>query len=157
MLSGSIGEVHTSTTRVRYADTDAMGIVYNAVYLVWFEVGRTEWLRARGMPYSEVETRGMSLPVVEATLRFLSGARYDELVEIGTRLREVRSRRIVFDYRIHVGDRLLVEGSTSHVPVEIATGRAARIPDWLRRALGFPACGQAPQHTAGVARSPNEL
>jgi len=144
MPGGSIGEAHNFATRVRYADTDAMGIVYNAVYLVWFEVGRTEWLRALGMPYSEVEARGMSLPVVEASLRFLSGARYDDLVEIETRLREVRSRRIVFDYRICVGVRLLAEGSTTHVPVEIATGRTVRIPDWLNRALGVRAAVRAP-------------
>jgi acyl-CoA thioester hydrolase len=124
-------EAHRSQVRVRYADTDAMGVAYNSVYLVWFEVGRTEWLRDRALSYREVESRGVSLPLIEATLRIRSGARYDEVLEVETCLREVRSRRIVFGYRILAGDRCLAEGMTVHVPVESATGRSIRLPDWL--------------------------
>jgi acyl-CoA thioester hydrolase len=122
---------HRSQVRVRYADTDAMGVAYNAVYLVWFEVGRTEWLRSMGMPYRDVESRGLSLPLVEATLRLRSGAHYDEILEIETTLQEVRSRRIVFAYRIVCGDRCLAEGTTVHVPVDAGTGRGVRTPEWL--------------------------
>ena len=124
-------EAHRGQVRVRYADTDAMGVAYNAVYLVWFEVGRTEWLRDRAISYREVESRGVSLPLIEASLRLPSAARYDEVLEIETTLREVRSRRIVFGYRILVGDRCVAEGTTVHVPVELATGKSIRLPDWL--------------------------
>jgi acyl-CoA thioester hydrolase len=119
------------THRVRYADTDAMGVVYNAVYLVWFEAARTEWLRARGLPYREVSDRGISLPVTEATLRFRSPARYDELVKVEAHLREFRSREVTFSYAVRLGDRLLAEGTTVHVAVETSTGRSVRLPDWL--------------------------
>ena len=122
---------HRCRVRVRYADTDAMAVAYNSVYLVWFEVGRTEWLRDRAVPYREVESRGVSLPLTEATLRLRSSARYDELLDIETTLREVRSRRVVFDYRILSADRCVAEGKTVHVPVESATGKSIRLPDWL--------------------------
>lgn len=126
---------HRHVVRVRYADTDAMGVAYNAAYLIWFEVGRTEWLRARGLPYREVEERGVALPVTEATLRFRTGARYDDQIEIETELAEVQSRRVVFTYRLLRGDRCIAEGSTIHFPVDIATGKAVRMPPWLLERL----------------------
>lgn len=135
-------EIHTCQVRVRYADADQMGVAYNSAYLVWFEVGRTEWLRARGMPYREVEAKGLSLPIVEATLRLRVGARYDELIDIQTTLGDVRSRKIVFDYRILLEGRCLAEGKTIHVPVESATGRSTRVPDWLGPTLGLDCSGK---------------
>lgn len=123
------------TLRVRYADTDAMQVVYNAVYLAWFEAARTEWLRDRGLPYREVSARGISLPVTDATLRFRSPARYDDLVTIRATLLESRSRSVAFGYTVHAHGRLLAEGLTRHVPVETTTGRSIRIPDWLQRCL----------------------
>ena len=139
-------QIHRVRVRVRYADVDAMGLAYNAVYLVWFEVGRTEWLRARGMPYREVESRGFSLPVTEAVLRFRAAARYDDEVEIETTIGEFRSRRIAFSYRILRDKICLAEGTTVHSPVEIATGRTVRLPDWLRAVIGG---GSAPQGGQG--------
>jgi acyl-CoA thioester hydrolase len=124
--------------RVRYADTDALGVVYNAVYLAWFEIGRTEWLRARGLPYSEVETRGLSLPVTEASIRFRAPARYDDLIEIETDLQLVRSRVVAFGYRLYRGECRLAEGRTVHAPLDASSGRAIRIPAWLATALGAP-------------------
>jgi acyl-CoA thioester hydrolase len=121
--------------RVRYANTDALGVAYNAAYLAWFEIGRTEWLRARGMPYIEVEARGVTLPVTEATVRFRSAARYDDLLEIETGLEEVRSRGITFSYRILRGDCCVAEGRTVHVPVEAVSGRVIRFPEWLEGVL----------------------
>lgn len=121
--------------RVRYADTDAMGVAYNSQYLVWFEVGRTEWMRSKGLPYRTVEERGVALPVVEATLRFRTAARYDDLLDIETRLDDLRSRRVVFAYRISLEERCVAEGTTVHVPVERTSGRSARLPGWLMDAL----------------------
>jgi acyl-CoA thioester hydrolase len=128
--------------RVRYADTDAMGVVYNAVYLVWFEAARTEWLRARGLPYREVTERGISLPVTEATLHYRSPARYDDLVTIQASVDRVRSRGVRFSYRVRKEDRLLAEGTTDHVAVETASGRSVRLPDWLTERLGGPPASQ---------------
>jgi acyl-CoA thioester hydrolase len=113
-----------------------MGVAYNSVYLVWFEVGRTEWLRDRGLPYAEIEAKGLLLPLTEAALRMRSGARYDELLEIETRLEEVRSRRIVFGYRILGADRCVAEGTTTHVPTNAAAGGSIRVPEWLASFLG---------------------
>ncbi|MDM7914699.1 MAG: acyl-CoA thioesterase [Candidatus Eisenbacteria bacterium] len=121
--------------RVRYADVDAMGVAYNAAYLVWFEVGRTEWLRAVGLTYREVEERGIALPVVEARLRFRRGARYDDLLDIESWVDEDHPRRIVFGYRILRGGECLADGTTSHLPVERSSGRAVRSPEWLRAVL----------------------
>lgn len=130
-------EPHKCQVRVRYADADQMGVAYNSVYLVWFEVGRTEWLRARGMPYQDVEAKGLSLPIVEATLRIRVGARYDDLIDIETTLGEVRSRKIVFDYRILREGRCLAEGKTFHVPVDSSSGSTTRVPGWLGPTLGL--------------------
>ena len=123
--------------RVRYANTDALGVVYNAVYLAWFEIGRTEWLRARGLPYRDVEARGLSLPVTEAFVRFRLAAHYDDLLEIETDLRDVRSRGVTFAYRLLRGDCCIAEGHTVHASLNAATGRVIRLPGWLAEALGF--------------------
>ncbi len=124
-----------TTLRVYVADTDAMGVVYNGNYLTWFEIGRTELLRERGLTYAEVERRGYSLPVTEATFKVRRPARYDDLVTVETRVAEVRSRTVRFVYRIHRDGQLLVEGDTVHVPVKRSEGRSVTLPDWIRDAL----------------------
>ena len=86
--------------RVRYAETDQMGVVYHSEYLVWCEIGRTEFIRAAGLPYAEMERRGVMLAVADAHLRYHAPARYDDLVRVETRLSDVRSRAISFDYVI---------------------------------------------------------
>lgn len=104
-----MSEPHTSEFRVRYAETDQMGVVYHAEYLVWCEVGRTDFIRGLGLPYSELEKRGTQLAVADATIRYHAPARYDNLVRVETRLTEVRSRAITFDYVIRnaeSGERL---------------------------------------------------
>ena len=95
---------HVSEFRVRYSETDQMGVVYHAEYLVWCEVGRTDFIRALGLPYSELERRGTTLAVAEATIRYHAPARYDDLIRVETRLREVRSRAITFEYLIRHGE-----------------------------------------------------
>ncbi len=96
--------------RVRYAETDQMGVVYHSHYLVWCEVGRTEHLRTLGTDYATVERAGTTLAVAEASLRYHAPARYDDLVRVETTLSSVRSRVIIFDYVIsnaESGDRLV--------------------------------------------------
>lgn len=103
------------TLRVRYQETDQMGVVYHANYLNWFEVGRTEMIRELGMPYQGLETRGLLLPVIEADLKFRAPARYDDLVTIDTKIVELTSLRIRFAYEIKRGEEMLVTGGTQHV------------------------------------------
>ncbi|MCA9729473.1 MAG: thioesterase family protein [Candidatus Eisenbacteria bacterium] len=121
--------------RVYFADTDQMGVVYNGRYLTWCEIGRTELLRDAGLPYALVESRGVSLPVTEATLRVRRPARYDDLVRIETVVSGLRTREVRFRYLMWRDDVCLVEAETAHVPVDRDAGHAVRLPQWLRDAL----------------------
>lgn len=102
-------------TRVRYAETDQMGVAYHANYLVWCEMGRTDFIRQHFKSYADVEHDGVALAVAEASVRYHAGARYDELVRIETTLADVRSRALVFDYvitRAGDGERLATARTT---------------------------------------------
>ena len=104
--------------RVRYAETDKMGIVHHSNYLVWFELGRSEFCRARGFSYKEMEEKDNALLVVaEAYCRYKSPAHYEDVLTIRTRLAEIRSRSIQFLYEIYraADQTLLAEGETLHL------------------------------------------
>lgn len=117
-----------ATVRVLYSDTDAMGIVYYANYLKWFEAGRAELMREMGMAYGELTGTGVHLPVTEADVRYLSPARYDDLLAVHSEIREVGRASIAFAYRIVREDgTLLAEGSTVHAFTDDG-GRVVRIP-----------------------------
>ena len=118
--------------RVRYADTDQMGMAYYGNYLRWFEVGRAEMLRARGMSYREVEAAGIRLPVVEARCRYVRPARYDDLLVIATRLARLGRATVRFEYEVRREgeDDLLAEGMTEHCFLD-AAGRPVRAPAFL--------------------------
>ena len=122
--------------RVRYAETDQMGIVYHSHYLVWCEVGRTDYIRRIGMPYAELERQGMRLAVSDATLRFHAPARYDDLVRVETTVREVRSRTMTFDYRIANVDTnaKLVVASTTLISLD-REGKLTTLPQHFREQL----------------------
>jgi acyl-CoA thioester hydrolase len=125
-----------SELRVRYAETDQMGVVYHANYLVWCEIGRTDFIRQHGMSYADIERRGIFLVVSEAMLRLHASARYDDLVRVETSLEEVRSRLIAFAYvitRASDGHRL-VTARTSLVSLA-AGGRPATLPADVRSSL----------------------
>lgn len=127
---------HSTELRVRYAETDRMGVVYYANYLVWCEVGRVELLRALGRSYARLEDEGIGLAVSEAQVRYLSPARFDDVVRIETTLTGVRSRAITFDYLItnaESGARLAT-AHTALVSID-AAGRLAAIPTPFRAAL----------------------
>ena len=89
-----------STLRVRYAETDQMGVVYHAHYLVWCEIGRTDFLRALGRSYAQLERDGVFLAVTDAHVRYLASARYDEEIRIETWIERVQSRAVTFGYEI---------------------------------------------------------
>lgn len=116
--------------RVRYAETDAMGIVHHAVYPVWMELGRSDFLRQFGQSYAEWEARGVMLAVGELKVRYRAPARYDELVEVRTRLLEAGRRKITFAYEIWRDDARLAEGESIHL-VTGPDGRARVLPDDL--------------------------
>ncbi len=120
--------------RVIYGDTDQMGVVYYANYLRWFEAGRTEFLRAKGLSYSDFEAREkLILPVAEAGVSYLQPARYDDRVEIETRLASTRRASARFEYAVRRGPDLLATGFTVHACVD-AAGRIRRLPgDFLAR------------------------
>ena len=125
-----------TTVRVRYAETDRMGVVYYANYLVWFEVGRTEWLRETGWSYREMETDGVGLPVIEAHCEYRQPARYDDRIEIVTRASLLTPVRIRFDYEVvRAQDQALAAaGYTVHAAVDPA-GRPCRLPERVRALL----------------------
>jgi acyl-CoA thioester hydrolase len=107
-----------------------MGIVHHATYPVWMELGRSDFLRGLGQSYAEWEARGVRLVVNEIRVRFRSPARYDEVVQVRTHLREAGRRRIVFGYRIERGSDLLAEGESTHL-VAGSDNRARVLPDDL--------------------------
>ena len=116
--------------RVRYAETDAMGIVHHATYPIWMELGRSDFLRKLGQSYAEWEARGVRLVVNEIRVRFRAPARYDELVQVRTFLQETGRRRIMFGYRIERDGILLAEGESVHL-VAGSDNRARVLPDDL--------------------------
>ena len=126
---------HVSEIRVRYADTDQMGVVYHANYLIWCEIGRTDYMRSLGTCYAEIERGGTLLAVVDAQLRYARAARYDEVVRVVTRVRDVRSRAVTFAYEIlNVDGTKLVTASTALMPID-RDGRRTVLPPPLRLAL----------------------
>jgi acyl-CoA thioester hydrolase len=105
--------------RVRYAETDQMGVVYHSNYLIWFEVGRVEFIRQMGLDYKQMEAEGCGIAVVEVRARYRAPARYDDELVIETQLLAARGAVVRFGYRVvRVGDgALLCEGETFHVCV----------------------------------------
>lgn len=127
---------HATEFRVRYAETDRMGVVYYANYLVWCEVGRVEFMRSLGGSYAELESRGYGLAVAEATVRYLAPARFDDSVRIETSLVGVRSRAVIFDYVIsnaETGARLAT-AHTALVSID-SSGRPTALPADFRALL----------------------
>lgn len=130
---------HDVTFRVRYAETDQMGVVYHTNYLIWCEVGRTDFIRARGMSYADIERAGVGLAVSDLSARFHAAARYDNMIRVRTTLAEVRSRGITFDYLItnaDTGERL-VTARTALVSID-STGRPQMLPAVVRALFDAP-------------------
>lgn len=119
--------------RVRFAETDQMGVVHHSVYPVWFEAGRVEWMRSRSLSYRELEDSGISLAVARLEVAYRAASRFDDLVTVASTLVEARSRRVVFEYRLTLvpTGTLIATGRSEHVPTD-RTGRAVRLPEaWL--------------------------
>jgi acyl-CoA thioester hydrolase len=133
------GRSYTTRLRVRYAETDQMGVVYHSNFIIWFEVGRVEALRQMGFTYKQMELDGCRLPVVEARCRYKIPAYYDEELVVSTRVKKVRSNLIHFLYEVKraADDTLLAEGETVHFTVDLDGNKRVFPPkymDVLRRA-----------------------
>ena len=115
--------------RVRYAETDQMGVAYYANYLVWFEVGRSEFCRGKGFQYADLEALGFKLVVSDVSCRYRSSARYDETVIVRTQLKGANKRLITFVYQILRKDQeeVIAEGETRHLCVD-SNGKARSLP-----------------------------
>jgi acyl-CoA thioester hydrolase len=123
--------------RVRYAETDQMGVVYHSNYLIWCEIGRTEYIRTLGMSYADMEREGIALAVADASMRFHAAARYDDMIRVETVITEVRSRTVAFDYVVsnaETGVRL-VSASTKLVSLD-PQGKSVALPPHVRELLG---------------------
>jgi len=121
--------------RVRYAETDNMGIAYHANYLVWFEMGRTELMRTHGLSYHAIEEQGVILPVVKAELNYRKSALYDDLVRINTSMTMVSRVTVQLDYYLTrlSNSELLADGYTRHCFLKTDTHKLIRIPGFFRR------------------------
>ncbi|MGE5347000.1 MAG: acyl-CoA thioesterase [Acidithiobacillales bacterium] len=129
------GPAVESKVKVRYAETDAQGVVYHANYLVWFEVGRTDYCEAAGYPYARMEAEGVFISVIEAAARFRKSARYGDVVTVRTRFGGMKSRGCSFLYEVLLPEgALAAEGETRHVFLDRA-GRAVRVPSPVARAF----------------------
>jgi len=121
--------ISESRFRVRYAETDQMGMVYYANYLIWMEVGRTDYCRECGFSYRDLERNEKAfLTVAEANCRYLAPARYDDEILVETEITRVRSRMIEFTYRIRTQALLLAEGRTLHVVIGL-DGKPRTLPE----------------------------
>jgi acyl-CoA thioester hydrolase len=122
--------------RVRYAETDKMGVVYYANYFVWFEVGRTDLLRAAGWSYRDMETEGFGLPVIEAHCEYRLPVRYDDELEVRTTGSLLSPVRVSFEYEVvrSIDDATIATGRTVHAALD-RNGRPCRLPERVKRIL----------------------
>lgn len=129
-------KIHQFNVRVRYAETDQMGVVYHGNYAQYFEMGRVEWLRNMWFSYKVMEEKGIMLPVVSLTMNYKKPARYDDLLTVKTIFKKQESVKIEFDYEIHnEAGELLTTGNSVLVFVDIKTGRPIPPPEYIKEKL----------------------
>jgi acyl-CoA thioester hydrolase len=123
------------TLRPRYGEVDSMGVVYHANYLAYFDVGRTEWMRAAGCPYADLELRGIRLAVVDVGVRYIQPAHYDEELRLVTRVTQVGGATVTFGYELRGTAGLLATGHTRLGCLD-RDNRPTRLPPDARECLG---------------------
>jgi acyl-CoA thioester hydrolase len=131
----------TTEVRARFAETDAQGIVHNAVYLVWFELARVEYLARFAGGYQQLRDRGVEALVTESHVRYGAPARFDETISINARCLDVRGARFRYEYLLERDGERVADGWTAHACVDARTFRPTRVPEWLRAAI---AAAEAP-------------
>lgn len=121
-----------TSIRVRYGETDQMGVVYHANYAVYFEVGRTEWLRQFGLSYSSMEAEGIMLPVISLSINYKNSARYDDMLKVKTKLKKMPMATIEFEYELrNDSNDLLATGNTVLAFIDKKRNRPTRCPKYL--------------------------
>ena len=129
-------EYHQTQIRVRYSETDQMRVVYHGNYAQYFEIGRVEWLRNKGISYKWMEENGIMLPVVSLTMNYKKPARYDELLTLKTILKKQSTVKIEFDYELYnEKEELLTTASSTLVFVDMKTGRPIAPPTYISELL----------------------
>lgn len=125
-----------TTTRVRYAETDQMGVVYHSNYIIYFEIGRTEAMRSLGSAYARLEERGLVLAITEVGAKYHAPARYDDVLTVRTWLRELTKARLRFEYEIMCNGQRLCSGFTVLAFLDRAAGmRPVRCPDDVEKLM----------------------
>lgn len=128
----------STKTRVRYAETDQMGVVYHGNYAQFFELGRTEWLRNLGVTYKDMEISGIMLPVISLTCNFIKSALYDDILTIETFLKKKPMVKIEFDYIItNQNNEVVCTGNSVLAFMNMKTSKPTRCPNYLLESLGF--------------------
>jgi len=128
----------STQTRIRYSETDQMGVVYHGNYAQFFELGRTEWLRSLGVTYKDMEISGIMLPVISINFKFLKSALYDDVLTIKTFLKKKPMVKIEFEYEIvNQNNELICTGSSVLAFMLSKTMKPARCPDHLLKSLGY--------------------
>lgn len=123
---------HQVEVRVRYSETDQMGVVYHGNYIPFFEIGRVEWLRDKGISYKTLEENGIALPIVSMTLNYKKSARYDDLLFVKTKFKNYSGVKIEFDCEIwNEQEELLTTAYFLLVFVDLKTGRPTVPPDYI--------------------------
>lgn len=128
----------STKTRVRYSETDQMGVVYHGNYAQYFELGRTEWLRKLGVTYKDMEISGIMLPVISLNCNFIKSAVYDDMLTIETFLKKKPMVKIEFEYKItNQNDEIICIGSSVLAFMNMKTMKPTKCPDFLLKSLGF--------------------
>ncbi|WP_299055772.1 thioesterase family protein [uncultured Polaribacter sp.] len=128
----------STKTRIRYSETDQMGVVYHGNYAQFFELGRTEWLRSIGITYKSMESSGIMLPVISINFKFIKSALYDDVLTITTFLKKKPMVKIEFDYEItNQNNELICTGNSVLAFINSKTNKPIKCPDYLLESLGY--------------------
>ena len=129
---------HSTSFRVRYGETDQMGVVYHGNYAQYFELGRTEWLRSLGVTYKDMEISGIMLPVISLNSKFVKSALYDDVLNVKTILKNKPLVKIEFDYEItNQHQELICTGTTTLAFMNSKTGKPIKCPEEILARMGF--------------------
>ena len=124
-------KIHETHIRVRYQETDNMGVVYYANYFVWFEIARSEYFRSMGISYREMEKRGLFMMVAGASCTYKAPSQYDDVVRVQAWVPEIKNSSIKFEYKVSVGEKLIATGESAHVFTD-RSHKPVRVPQEVR-------------------------
>ncbi len=127
-------KIHETEIRVRYQETDNMGVVYYGNYFTWFEVARTEYFRSLGLVYRDLEAKGFYMMVALTSCRYKSPAKYDDVVTVKSSIPEIKNSSLKFEYKLFIEERLVATGDSTHVFTD-NSGKPVRMPEDVRKVL----------------------